>query len=105
MKVVIQKYVNQLLSLAVGNPSAISMLVLKLSKKLDIKKLKFDFRKIFVSFLSLTLSQRTMIARKLDLLKPVDKSITDFERFRVVLVDACTQDKLSDLEKEIAKLD
>ncbi|KWE98068.1 hypothetical protein WL81_01970 [Burkholderia ubonensis] len=60
-----------------------------------------SLRDISVRFFKLTLSQRSAIAGKLDLLEEEDINQPDFERFRRVLLRAKERGLMEELDREV----
>ncbi|HDR8996991.1 TPA: hypothetical protein QDB01_002920 [Burkholderia vietnamiensis] len=60
-----------------------------------------SLRDISVRFFKLTLSQRSAIAGKLDLLEEEDINQPDFERFRRVLLRAKERGLMEELDAEV----
>ncbi|MCK4585840.1 MAG: hypothetical protein KAU29_00755 [Gammaproteobacteria bacterium] len=58
-------------------------------------------RDISVRFFKLTLSQKSAIAGKLNLLEDKDMNKPDFERFRQALIRARERGQIEELEREI----
>ena len=58
-------------------------------------------RDVSISFFRLSLSQKSAIAGKLELLEDDDAGQPDFERFRRVLIRARDQELIGELDREI----
>ena len=60
-----------------------------------------SLREISIRFFKLTLSQKSAIAGKLNLLEEEDTNQPDFERFRRVFLRARDRGLVADLDREI----
>lgn len=64
-----------------------------------------ELRTLFLRFLGLSLSKRSAIAGKLELLADSDTYLPDNERFRLVLKRAVSEQKIEALEHELNLVD